>query len=234
MAEARNISDKNRAEELRKKGASYGQIFKETGIPKSTLSSWLKDFKLSKKHRERLYTGQIQLITSGKYGQKIRRQQEVESIIKKAKKSVPSELSEETIRFMGVALYWAEGTKKHRFTITNSDPALVLFMVKWVEKIFNISPTNLTACLNIHKQQRDKLIKSFWSDLLGIPLSSFGKSYVKPDGARYKKNDLYWGTIKVSIPKSTDLKIQMLGWLEAVLPDVRKHVEFTRQKHLRP
>ena len=234
MKEEKYKLQKQIAKELRRKGLSYGKIRKETGIPKSTLSWWLKDFKIAKKHRERLYTKHLELITIGKYSQKVRREQEVKNIMETARKVVSGKLSDDVLRFMGVALYWAEGTKGSRFTITNSDPALVLFMVKWVEKIFNISPANLSACLNIHQNQNDKAIKSFWSDLLSIPLASFGKSYIKPDSKGYKQNELYWGTIKVSIPKSTNLKFEMFGWLEEALSDIRKHVELIRQKHFAP
>lgn len=226
--------DRQTAQILRKKGLSYGKISRQIGVPKSTLSSWLKNFNLSKKHRERLYTKRLELITIGEYSQKVRRQKEREQILNLAKGAVSGDLTDEALRFMGVALYWAEGTKGSRFTLTNSDPALILFMVNWIEKIFKISSKDLTACLNIHNGQDDKMIKSFWSDLLGIPLSSFGKSFVKPDGKRYKQNDLYWGTIKLSIPKSTDLRLEMLGWLEAILPDVRKHVELTKRKYIAP
>ena len=222
------------AKKLRGRGLSYGKIRREIGVPKSTLSWWLKDFKILKKYRAKLYTKQVELITVGKYSQKVRRQKEVKNIMDAARKAVSGKLSNDALRFMGVALYWAEGTKGTRFTITNSDPALILFMVKWVEKIFNIPPASLSACLNIHQNQNDKVIKSFWSDLLGIPVSSFGKSYIKPNSKGYKKNNLYWGTIKVSIPKSTNLKFEMFGWLEEALPDIRKHVEFTRQKHFAP
>ena len=38
---------KNQVREFRKQGLSLGQIHEETGVPKTTIRSWIKDIKLS-------------------------------------------------------------------------------------------------------------------------------------------------------------------------------------------
>ncbi|KKP80446.1 MAG: hypothetical protein UR81_C0028G0006, partial [Candidatus Levybacteria bacterium GW2011_GWB1_35_5] len=43
------VIDRQRAIELRKQGKSYGQIKKQLGIAKSTLSDWLSKYPLSEK-----------------------------------------------------------------------------------------------------------------------------------------------------------------------------------------
>ncbi|MDI6733884.1 MAG: hypothetical protein QMD50_00090 [Patescibacteria group bacterium] len=75
----------------------------------------------------------------------------------------------------------------------------------------------MKARLNIYPQQNREEIKRFWSDLTGIPIKNFGKSYVKPFSKGYKKNNLYYGTIRVEVPKSGDYIHRVYGWTQAVL-----------------
>ena len=131
---------------------------------------------------------------------------------------------------MGTALYWAEGSKGKTFEITNSDPYLILFMVRWVNSIFKVPAKDLKARLNIYPQQNDLTIKRFWSDLTGVPLNNFGKTYVKPLSKGYKKNNLYYGTIKIYVPKSTDRKYMVFGWINKILKDMDPRVKFVERK----
>lgn len=209
---------------LRKNGLSYGQISKRTGVPKSTLSYWLKAIELPQKHRDRLYTNKLKNLLLGKFGQRERRDHEIRGIISNAEKEVRFPLSLNTYKLMGAMLYWAEGTKGTMFEITNSDPYLILFIVRWAEKVFKIQPHHLTARLNVYDQQDELSVRKFWSELLSIPLKNFRRSYVKPSSTGYKKNTLYYGTIKVTIPKSTDLQYRICGWIQAVLKEVAPRV----------
>ncbi|MCL4405097.1 MAG: helix-turn-helix domain-containing protein [Patescibacteria group bacterium] len=216
---------KLRAIRLRKDGLSYNEIRKVTPIAKSTLSLWLKSVPLSSSQRKRLYTKQITILSRGSQSQKERRKREVREIIEAAEDEIILPLDTQAHLLFGAALYWAEGSKKNLFEITNSDPALIAFMVRWIEKVFLVSPKELRAWLNLYPQQDEVSIKRFWSGLTGIPFSNFGKSYTKPPGKNYKKNNLYYGTIKVMIPRSTDLKHRMFGWIKAVLKEDGPRVE---------
>ena len=215
---------RERIENLRRRGMSYGEISKKTKIPKSTLSMWLKNVPLSLEDKQRLYTKQVRMITSGEYCQKQRREKEISLIVEKSKLEINKPISEDTYRLFGSALYWAEGSKSNMFQMTNSDPLLILFWVKWVEKIFKITPHKLTARLNVYPQQSEKQIKKFWSDLTGIPIKKFGKSYIKPLSKNYKKNNLYYGTIRIEVPKSTDYRYRVYGWTQTILKDITSQV----------
>jgi predicted transcriptional regulator len=50
-----DLVKKEKAIKLRKRGRSIRDIEKILGIPRSTLSGWLRDVKLSKKQKERLH-----------------------------------------------------------------------------------------------------------------------------------------------------------------------------------
>ncbi|MEK7138394.1 MAG: hypothetical protein AAB787_02695 [Patescibacteria group bacterium] len=224
---------KKEAHRLRKDlGLSYNEIRKklDSKVAKSTLSTWLKDVALKPKHKERLYTKRIEVLSRGSQSQKERRGREIDKIIEEAENQIKIPLSKETYRLMGAALYWAEGSKYNMFEITNSDPHLILFFVRWIEKIFGLPPKNLKARLNIYPQQNEISIKKFWSDLTGIPVGSFGKSYVKPISKGYKRNNLYYGTMRVEVPKSVNMKHRVFGWINAALRDINPEVNFVRTK----
>lgn len=221
---------KEKAIELRKQGLSYNEIRKQIGVAKSSLSLWLKDIELSPEHKARLYTKQIQILSLGPQSQKERRIREIGEITTKARAEVKLPLSPETFQLMGAALYWAEGSKTKNFEFTNSDPYMVLFFIKWIDSTFGIKAKDLKAYLNIYPQQNDLQIKNFWSDLTGISTENFGKSFVKPLSKNYKKNNLYYGTIKITVPKGTDMRHRVFGWIQATLSPFNNQVEFNEKK----
>jgi hypothetical protein len=103
-------------------------------------------------------------------------------------------------------------------------------MVNWFERVFEVSPKDLRAHLNIYSQQDEQKIKKFWSDLTGIPLDNFGKSFVKTPNKGYKKNNLYYGTIKIRVPKGTDMRYRTFGWIKVVLKDVDSRVKLVQKE----
>ncbi len=221
---------RKRARELRRKGLSYKEIKEEVGIAKSTLSLWLKDILLAPEQRGRLYTKRIEVLCRGPKSQKERRAREVDSIIQGALREVKLPLSEEAYKLFGAALYWAEGNKGKSFEITNSDPYMIAFMVQWLKRVFNKNPSDLKARLNVYPQQDELALKIFWSELTGIPLANFGKSFVKPPSKNYKKNNLYYGTMRIYVCRGTDMKYTVYGWHKAVLQDLENTVRLVERK----
>ncbi len=221
---------KEKAIRLRKEGLSYREIKQKIGVSKSTLSGWLKVVELTPKQKERLYTKQIAILSLGPQSQKERREREVKNIINNAKNEVKLPLSFETQMLFGAAIYWAEGNKKNGFAITNSDPDLVLLMVKWFEKILGVGVDRLDVRLNIYEQQNEQDLKKFWSQLTGVPLENFGKSFVKPANKGYKKNNLYYGTIKIRVKKGEDFRHRIYGWIRSVLQDITQESELAQNE----
>jgi len=215
---------------LRSRGFSYGEISIKTGISKNTIKYWCKNIVLRPEYKKRLYTKQIDLLSKGPKSSHARRQKEIELINNKAEEKIKSPLSMDAYRLFGAALYWAEGNKISDFTITNSDPLLIQFMTKWLCDMFKLTPENLTAHLNIYPQQDDLKIKRFWSEITKIPLSNFGKSFIKPSNKNYKKNTLYYGTIKIRVHKGTNFRIEVFSWINKVLKNNKIDVEITERK----
>lgn len=224
---------KKRTINLRKQGLSYNEISKKTGIPKSTLSVWLKSTLLKPEYRARLYTKQIEILARGPKSQKERRKKEVEQIIQEAKKEIILPLSEQAFKLSGAALYWGEGTKGNIFQITNSDPRLIMFMARWIENMFGVSRANLKGRLNIYPQQNERDLKNFWSEITGIPVKNFGKTYIKPFSTGYKKNNLYYGTMRIEVPRSGNYLHRVYGWTEAILGEEGNKLEGIKKRWIR-
>ncbi len=221
---------KDQAIDLRKNGLSYGNIAKQLGISKSTASVWLYSIKLTIEQRKKLNANQAIHLNTGPNSQKARREKQVKTILDQAGLEIKKPISLESYRLFGAALYWAEGGKTSMFNMTNSDPYLILFWVKWLNKIFKIPATQLKAWLNIYPQQSEKNIKKFWSELTGIPVKNFGKSYIKPLSSNYKKNNLYYGTVRVSVPKSTDYRYRVFGWTQTALKDIAPEINLLQKR----
>jgi DNA-binding CsgD family transcriptional regulator len=221
---------KLKAIELRKKGLSYREIGEKLSVTKSTIRFWCMNVRLRPEDKKRLYTRQVLLMARGPKSQKERRKREIIKIVKGAEKEIRFPVSFEAYRLFGAGLYWAEGNKTGGFEITNSDPYFILFMVKWFEKILNVNPSRLKAKLNIYSQQDDLKLKKFWAQLTNIPLKNFNKSYVKPSNKGYKKNNLYYGTIKIRVSKGTDFRHKVFGWVKATLKDIDSQTELVQRE----
>ena len=189
-------------------------------IAKSTARAWTTDVILSPQQKEHLYTKAIIALSKSPNNSRERRRREIEAILKSAKKELDLPISLTAFKLLGAMLYWAEGDKTKNFAITNSDPLLIKFMVDWFIKIFKIRPDKLTAHLNIYSQQNDSEIKKFWSELTGIPLSNFGKTFIKPANKNFKRNTLYYGTIKVRVLKGSDARERVFGWIKIFLENL--------------
>ncbi len=208
---------------LRGKGLSYREIIKDSpfSISKSTVSAWCKDIELTELQKDRLdrlfkdgsYRGRL----LGPKTTQLRRAKEVAEIKEKAKSEIHS-LTENEFKTAGLMLYWAEGNKKNHVGVCNSDPELIRFMMKWLRLICGVSDSRLKPYLNIHSGQDEAKIKQFWSRITGLPISQFGKSYIKKEGTGHRKNVLYNGTIKIEVCDK-NLLYKILGWIEGVAKD---------------
>lgn len=209
---------KERVISLRRKGLSYNEIRAEIPLAKSTVSDWCKDIKLTKRQILRLnqlkknggYAGSLK---GSKVNQK-RRAVEIGQIKEAARLEAPLLLNEK-LWLAGLMLYWAEGCKTQFVGISNSNPNIIKYMMKWFREICKVPDFKFRAHLHLHSGQNEKSMKHYWSRITNIPLSQFLKSYIKKEGTGQRKNRLYNGTIRVSI-NSSNLLHRIQGWIEAI------------------
>ncbi|MFA5000574.1 MAG: helix-turn-helix domain-containing protein [Patescibacteria group bacterium] len=219
--------DKLLAIKLRKNGKSYNQISKSLNIPKSTLSVWLKDLKISNHAQQKIKSrvnataiakliarNKQQTIIAERSHQQIRRAAE-----KEAKKLLLNPLF-----LSGISLYWAEGYKQGAFgskwksiDFANSDPQMIKLMVLFFVKFLNIEKNKIKIQIMLHDQKDTEKATNFWHITTGIPKENFIKTCHSLSRASLQKvkNKLLYGTIHLRI---NDVKsfFRLIGWIDGL------------------
>ena len=106
---------KQKAVELRKAGKTYSEILKVVPVAKSTLSLWLREANLSRRENQRLTDRKLAAIRRGGVAKRRQREHKTAEIFG-ASQSEIRELSQRELFLIGVALYWAEGTKQKPYS----------------------------------------------------------------------------------------------------------------------
>jgi hypothetical protein len=197
------LMDKNQAIELRKQGMTYSEIAKIVPVSKGLLSYWFNDLILTTEEKERIASKMVGtrgagILKSSATNRQKRLGREIVAF-EDAKRIFADNMKDQ--RFLiGIALYWAEGAKKHSvFQFVNSDPDMVIFMHNWVQKYLKIEKARIKCRLFIHKVPGYENIELFWAGKLGLEPSLFMKTIYKPTKHTVKKNPDYKGCMRLSI-----------------------------------
>jgi len=221
--------DKSIAISYRKQGKSYNTISKRLGIPKSTLSTWLKNLKLPKQVREKLLTSAQRSWAKNiiRYNKK-RSQIAIERSLRAQEKAAEDiqTLSARELKLVGTVLYWAEGYKKTRWTLVfcNSDPAIVRVMMRFFREVCKVPEKKFKAQVQIHPNVSEELAKCYWSKISNIPLKQFRKSLTRISKASKKKRPpktLPYGTFRVII-MDVELVNRIKGWILGLSKEIKR------------
>lgn len=212
------------ARKLRAQGVSVRDIAQKLQVSKSTASLWVRDIILSLEQLEKLRHQKIMGGEKGRILGSLKQKQDrllrIQKGINKGKLIFPT-ITDRELLIAGIALYWAEGTKKKReVTFCNSDPKLVEFMIRWLQRSFDVPISRLRCCVGINEihRQRDDIVKKYWSGQTGIPLDRFTKTSFKK--VRNKKIYLnfhnHYGTLTVKVNQPAQLHYDILGLIEGL------------------
>jgi hypothetical protein len=220
--------DKLKAIELRKQGNSYNQINKKLAIPKSTLSYWLRDFKISQKSKEKISARAHKLSIDGL----IKRNKNQTILAKERSLNIRAVAKEEGLKMLkdslfltGLALYWAEGYKKGAYgskwksiDFANSDPEMIKVIMKFFRKFLGIDDSKIKVQLMAHKNIDIEKAIIFWSKITKLPKNQFFKTSVAVSKASKNKRDpksLIYGTVHIRI-NDVKLFFRIIGWLDCL------------------
>ena len=201
------LKDREKALFLRKqKEMSYSQIKKILRVSKSTLSYWLRDYPLSEQRIKELQKIGMprseQAIEKFRETMKQKRGKRLAEIYKTQKKLILP-LSNREFFISGLLLYWGEGTKSRRdiLSISNSDPSVIQFFIHWLNKSLNVSKEKMRVRLHLYNDMNINKEMEFWSRVLKIPLSQFGRPYIKESSSERinHKGGFGHGTCNVTI-----------------------------------
>ncbi len=208
---------------LRKEGHSYNYIAQKTGISKSTLSGWLFSipYTPNKITIERIGKARA---ASGQAKSKVK----IESIRKaeqEAKNDI-GEVSKRDLFMLGIGIYIGEGAKTNDIVrVINADPKIIRFAVKWFEEACGLLKENFRIRLHLYPDNNINKCIKFWSDVSGIPVSQFQKTYIdiRKDKKMFKIGKLPYGTAHLSIRSNGEKKFGVFlarkinGWIDGVL-----------------
>lgn len=206
------LKEKNKAISLRRRGYSYKNILKEVAVSKSTLSLWLRDIELNLNQQRTLLRGREVSRYAAALAKRHKREGDVRKIINRSKKDF-SKYVKHDLFLSGLSLYWAEGDKniQERVKFTNSDPHMILFMMKWFRDICSVDEGKFRIAVHVHNLHSVSDIKKYWSIVTKIPHEQFYKLYVKKSTLKYKKNPLYNGTCSIVVNSRTLFRT-IVGW----------------------
>jgi hypothetical protein len=91
-------------------------------------------------------------------------------------------LSEQDLKFVGIALYWAEGYKTdiaRDVEFVNSDPDMIRLIMRWFRKACKVSEDKFKIRIQIHNPSNITNAVKFWSANTGVSAKQFTKPYIK-------------------------------------------------------
>ncbi len=111
----------------------------------------------------------------------------------------------EKLKIAGVMIWWSEGSKSRRdkrwknavsypIEITNTNPDLIKVFLKYLIEIVGVPSNKIKVQIQIHANDNQKELESFWSNQTGIPISMFNKTIIRPVGNKPGKSR---GTCKI-------------------------------------
>ena len=215
--------EKNHAIELRRNGSSIKEISLILGIPKSTISLWCRDVVLTTVQAERLAQKMRDSGHAGRLiGAAVNRKKKECAILdaKKWAEQKCDHISRSEFFVAGIALYWAEGSKSYdnQLSFINSDPAMIIFMYKWLKTFFNVTSSEFVVRVYINDIHRERIgrVLNFWSDLLDLSQECFRKTvFVKTKQRKvYSNHDSYYGQLSLRVKKSSNLRYKILALMD--------------------
>jgi len=220
--------DKLLAIALRKEGNSYKQISDKLGVPKSTLSYWLHDLKISANARNKI----IQRSHNASIAGLLKRNKNQTALAIKRASEIRSRAKHEVKKLItnplfvsGLSLYWAEGYKKGAFgskwkgvDFANSDSETVKLMMKFFRNICDVQEKKFKIQLMAHNNVNIRKAMRHWSRMTKLPKKQFMKvSRVISKSSKGKRNkkSLIYGTVHIRI---CDVKLffRIIGWMDGL------------------
>ncbi|HEY4500764.1 MAG TPA: hypothetical protein VJI70_00635 [Candidatus Paceibacterota bacterium] len=174
-------------------GKTYPEIREKFLIPKSTLSTWFKNAgKKPDRRRQLEHLKRIRPIAMATIHRK------KEARIALATGVATKELDQLPLKNKSVQkallamLYWAEGAKSDMtgLRFVNTDPVLAKLYIWLLRSAYTLNESRIRIRLHLHYYHRHREAIAFWSKLLEVPSSQFGKIYVKKRSVlkRFRKN----------------------------------------------
>jgi len=174
---------KSQAIKMRKNGASVRKVEKLLKIPRSTLSGWFRNIKLTKYQKEKLDENWQNALKKARKRAVIWHNRQKELRVKEAQDEAIKtfgkiNVNDNNVLELALAmLYLGEGSKTQTTSMANSNPLIIKFFIKSLDKIFKIDKNLLKYELHLRSNQNELEAINYWSNELVINKSRF--SFIK-------------------------------------------------------
>jgi len=163
---------------------SYSAIKQKLGVPKSTLSYWLKNYPLSETQIKELKEKGMLNAEAGYErfrNSMCEKREKIDHGVYLREKNRLSKISKDSEYIAGLMLYLGEGEKTtpHRLILINTDYRIILFFIAWMKKFLNVSPKDIRLTLHLYENMDIKKEKLYWENKLGLPKSQFYKEQIR-------------------------------------------------------
>lgn len=214
-----------------KENLSYAEIRKRLGVPKSTLSYWLREFPLSKKRilelRRQGWKKAEAKIERFRASMRRKRQLKEQEVYNKYRKRF-TRLSRDALFVAGLMLYLGEGNKRNysEIALANTDPKITKFFIQWLNEFLKIPKEEMKAGLHLYENMDIEKEKEFWKNELGFRESQFYKPSIrklKKASFSYKEPSRH-GTCALYV-SGVERKRELIMAIEAFLDYYRTHIK---------
>lgn len=212
--------EKQKAVILRRQGKSIKEVAKQLGVSSGSVGSWVRDITLTHKQRLRLHERWVSAGFRGRIkgaeANKAKKQERINSAEKEAKLKI-KELTKDNLFFLGLGLYWGEGSKSElskSLAVTNSDPRVIQMAMRWFTDCFSVEKSRFMPQVFIsstHKK-REEIILRFWVRALRLPRKQFRKTVFLEKGKKvYENHNMYYGVLTLRVAKGGDARYKVLS-----------------------
>ncbi len=178
----------DRIRELRRKGWSLSEIYREIKVGYGSVSRYIKGVKILPQYR--------QVWLSKRKGSVTRKLRQENEAYQKAKTLIGKLSKKEKLLFIS-ALYWGEGGKID-LNFTNSDPEMISVFISGLKNVLGIKPNDIRVSIRIYEDLDRNLCLTHWSRIVGIPAKDFVSVNIL-EGR--KSGKLQYGLCRVRIKK---------------------------------
>lgn len=180
---------RKKAINLRLQGYSYREVRKKIHVSKSTLSSWLSNYPLTKAQfmliSQKRRKNKLLQIERNRLTLKMKKEKRLKKQYSKQKRAFLP-LNDKEILLAGLFLYWGEGNKRidGPVSLNNTDPYVLSFTLNWLTRGLGIPKEKIKIDLHLYSDMDIEIEKEFWSKQLNISLKQFRKPYIKKNSRR--------------------------------------------------
>ncbi|MEA3021000.1 MAG: hypothetical protein QOI47_2524 [Actinomycetota bacterium] len=188
------------------------EIAAELGVSRSSVSLWVREVPYTPRRPPR---SGYDASTRAPNALQRRKAEEIERLLHEGHERI-GRLSERDFLIAGTALYAGEGFKVRPLGMANTDPAILLFFVRWIRHFFDIDEERLKMTLYLHDGLDIDCATSFWSQLVDIPPERFLKPYRAAPDPSIRRSKHPMGCPRITYTCSRTHRA-VIGLVEALL-----------------